>query len=442
MKKSHYIQLAFIFGILLIHNNFYMRNNDTFQPDQEILKLELQIPKKNDYSIIADHSIVNLIRNDQIPESAIISVKQSLHIVYGHTSHGSQVITGMTELPSFKENLGGSEGLYDWNDGPEEGSLDIDDYGISGDLGNPDRTTWADLTRIYLDEPSNADVNVVMWSWCGQVSDATETDIETYLDLMSSLEQDYLDVRFVYMTGHTDGSGLEGNLHLRNEQIRDYCRTNNKILYDFADIESYDLDGNYYGDKYVTDNCDYDSDGDGSRESNWALDWQDSHVEDEDWYDCSPAHSQALNGNQKAYAAWYLWVQLAGWSEIEAPVLSSITPNPSNTGKVFLNWTEITDADHYTVYKYESPIVEANNSVTNLITVENLNYTDTISESLTIYYCVVSWNSLGTSKISNCVSVSIILDDSPTKAYLIVGISLGSLALLGVGFIVYKKKKM
>jgi len=187
MRKSRFMNIFFVilfFGMLF--STFFIQNENHIN-----LKLEnqnFQIPKKSDYSIIADHSIVNLIKNDQIPESAIISAKQSLHIVYGHTSHGSQIITGMTGLPSFKESLGGTEGLYDWHDGPEDGSLDIDDGGISGDLGNPDRTTWADLTRNYLDESSNADVNVVMWSWCGQVSDATEMDIESYLNLMSSLE--------------------------------------------------------------------------------------------------------------------------------------------------------------------------------------------------------------------------------------------------------------
>jgi hypothetical protein len=30
-----------------------------------------------------------------------------------------------------------------------------------------------------------------------------------------------------------------------------------KILYDFEDIESYDPDGEYYGDLDVTDSCDY-----------------------------------------------------------------------------------------------------------------------------------------------------------------------------------------
>ncbi|MEN8126035.1 MAG: hypothetical protein ABFR32_13010, partial [Bacteroidota bacterium] len=119
---------------------------------------------------------------------------------------------------------------------------------------------------------------------------------------------------FVYMTGHLDGSGLNGNLHKRNEQIRSYCVTNNKILYDFADIETYDPDNTYFGDKIPNDNNDYDSDKNGSRDGNWAVEWQNSHTENTDWYDCSCAHSKALNCNQKAYAAWWLWASLAGWT--------------------------------------------------------------------------------------------------------------------------------
>ncbi len=148
-------------------------------------------------------------------------------------------------------------------------------------------------------------MNVIMWSWCGQ-ADGSEEDIETYLDLMSELEEDYPDVRFVYMTGHTNGTGLTGNLHLRNQQIRDYCEANEKILFDFEDIESYDPDGEYFGDKNVTDSCGYSG-------GNWAIEWQNSHTEGVDWYECSSAHSEPLNANLKAYAAWWLWARIAGW---------------------------------------------------------------------------------------------------------------------------------
>lgn len=285
-------------------------------------------PAQSQQPIIADHSIMNHVRLDEIPDSAIIEAKNSLHIAYGHTSHGSQITTGMTSLPAFKELNGGAEGLYDWHDGPLNGSLDLDDRFVDGDLGNPDRTTWAERTRIYLDHADHEEVNVVMWSWCGQASSASEEDIDTYLGLMNGLEQDYTGITFVYMTGHTDGSGLDGNLHLRNEQIREYCDANAKVLFDFADIESYDPDGNYFGDNNVTDSCNYvDANGTG----NWASEWQDAHTEDVDWYQCSAAHSEALNGNMKAYAAWWLWARIAGWSsDVESSSTSGNDNNNSN----------------------------------------------------------------------------------------------------------------
>ncbi|MCK9464150.1 MAG: hypothetical protein M0R80_31405 [Proteobacteria bacterium] len=249
-------------------------------------------------SIIIDHRCADL---DSIPQEWIEQAKSDLVIAYGHTSHGSQITTGMTGLVGFAGDL------YAWNEDGSSGALQVKDGGLgdASDLGNPNFTAWESTTRSYLD--SHPSTNVVMWSWCGQVSGVSSDDIDTYLSLMSGLEDDYPSVHFAYMTGHTDGSGLEGNLHIRNQQIRDYCIANNKVLYDFEDIESYDPDGNYFGDRYVTDSCDYDG-------GNWAVEWQDSHTEGVDWYQCSSAHSQPLNANLKAYAAWWLWTRLSGWS--------------------------------------------------------------------------------------------------------------------------------
>ena len=268
-------------------------NNDPYEPPVN--------PPVAGVSYIIDHTCTDL---GFIPQEWIAEAKDVLHIAYGHTSHGSQITTGMTGLVSFDYAPNG--GLtYEWNNGGTNGALDLRDTPFSGasDLGAPDRTAWADATRDYLD--ANPVVNVIIWSWCGQ-ADGTEAEIETYLSLMNQLEADYPDVMFVYMTGHTNGTGLDGNLHLRNRQIRDYCETNDKILYDFEDIESYDPDGVYFGDRYVTDSCDYSG-------GNWAVEWQDAHTEGVDWYNCSSAHSQPLNANLKAYAAWWLWARLAGW---------------------------------------------------------------------------------------------------------------------------------
>ena len=253
--------------------------------------------------LIIDHTTVKLA---SIPSDWIIVAKENLSIAYSHTSHGSQLTEGMSGLISFKGES------YAWNKGGANGALDLHDYAVNGDLGNPNRTAWASGTRTYL--AANPDVNVIIWSWCGQVSDASEADITTYLTLMNSLENDFPEVKFVYMTGHLDGSGLTGNLHLRNEQIRDFCRKNKKILYDFADIESYNPDGTYFGDKIPNDACEYDTNGDGSRDGNWATEWQSTHAQGVDWFNCSAAHTQPVNANQKAYAAWWLWARLAGWN--------------------------------------------------------------------------------------------------------------------------------
>lgn len=255
-------------------------------------------------AIIINHANTDI---DAIPQEWIEKAKQDLHIAYGHSSHGSQITTGMTGYAGFK----GSG--YAFNDGGSGGALDLRDKPFSGayDLGDPNRTAWAAATRNYLDQ--HPEVNVVMWSWCGQ-ADTTSENINLYLTGMEALEKDYPDVDFVYMTGHLQGTGLQGNLHLRNEQIRKFTRENGKILYDFEDIESYDPDGTYFGDKNPDDACNYDSNGDGTKDANWARAWQNSHTEGVDWYDCQASHTEPLNANLKAYAAWWLWAKLAGWN--------------------------------------------------------------------------------------------------------------------------------
>jgi hypothetical protein len=246
-----------------------------------------------------------------IPERWINEAKSSLRIAYGRTSHGSQLVTGMGSLDAF---MGGS-GLYVVNSDGAGGALELHDgmegFGAS-DLGNPDRTLWEQATRECLADPGNADITVVMWSWCGQAETSDPADIELYLNLMSGLETDYPGVTFVYMTGHLTGTGADGDLNRRNEQIRKFCTDNDKWLFDFADIESYDPDGGVnYMELMANDACDYDANGDGIRESNWATAWQNAHPVE--WYDCESQHSQPLNANRKAFAAWWLFARIAGW---------------------------------------------------------------------------------------------------------------------------------
>jgi hypothetical protein len=257
-------------------------------------------------AIIADHTTTTL---NTIPAGWINIVKNSLQLSYGHTSHGSQPVEGMKVLA---ENATYGT-LYALNsDGANAaGVLSLADYTPAGDLGHNGDTAWAAATRTYLDSSggTGATRNVVIWSWCGGVSDNTVAGIDIYLNTMNQLESEYPNVTFVYMTGHLDGTGANGTLNILNNRIRAYCQANNKVLFDFADIESYNPDGAYFLDQNANDNCDY-----GNGVHNWAIEWCAGHSGSEL---CAPvaycAHSQSLSCNLKARAFWWMLARVAGW---------------------------------------------------------------------------------------------------------------------------------
>jgi len=252
-------------------------------------------------AIIADHHSVAEFYS--IPESVIQQVKTGYRIFYGHTSHGSQIMTGLTLLynedtlysrPHFKE--------------------------LSDDLGHNGDTSRAPPTRDWLND--HPDYNLVMWSWCGGCSDNTEEGINIYLNKLNQLEQDYPDVIFIYMTGHLDGTGPKGNLYARNDQIRRYCISNDKILFDFADIESYDPDGNYYQDE--SDRC------------TWCDTWCSSHL----CPTCDCAHSHCFNCYLKGKAFWWMMARISGWNSDPYRIPNIISTSP---GQNELNVSVSTD---------------------------------------------------------------------------------------------------
>lgn len=252
--------------------------------------------------VVINHSNTKL---DKVSKQTIKKCSEKLKIAYQHTSHGSQLVSGLYALSQYNEAIYKFEiSSYGFQSG-----VFFNDYGIpdAADLGHSGDISWAEATKTLLDN-SGCDRNVVMWSWCGGCSDNTNEGIDKYLNAMNELEKNYPNVVFVYMTGHLDGSGESGTLNIINERIRKFCIDNKKVLFDFADIESYSPDANTnYLKLNADDGCNYSG-------GNWAEEWLAANPDSpltqiaENCSEC--AHSNNLNCARKGIATWQMleWI--------------------------------------------------------------------------------------------------------------------------------------
>ncbi|MFA7229773.1 MAG: hypothetical protein WC071_00745 [Victivallaceae bacterium] len=278
-------------------------------------------------ALIVDHTNTRL---SYVPPEYIDKARKQFKLAFAHTDYASQIVSGMEALRRKNPVL------YNFNWSGRGDALSMFDRIPAGDLGNPDRKAWADRTRAMLNNKDN-DRNLVVWAWSDQVSNASEDEIEQYLELMSKLEKEFPKVIFIYMTGHVNGTGEQGNLHKRNEQIREYCRKNGKVLFDFADIESYDPDGKVnYNAFFVKDNGDYQK---GTAEENWVFNWIEKNPNHDLELPENVISVRPLSAALKARAFWTMLARLAGWNP--ASKLANLPIRPVKTESEYLNSPDV-----------------------------------------------------------------------------------------------------
>ena len=286
---------------------------------------------------VADYNVATEAFLRNIPEEYINYARNNLHVAYQHTSHGTHVSYGLFGLQDYKN---GDDVLFGiTNNNPTSGKLDFHDYAMAGyaaegedasDLSS-NETGFIQATRNYLDDPDNAEINVVMWSWCNIAGHDVSGN---YLPGMQTLINEYgiggskigqgpglreNSVTFIFMTGHANaGSNVgEGNPKNQAELITDFCKLNHQYCLDYYSIDSHDMLGNYWE----------DAGDDGNSEAYGGYfysDWQNAHSLGQDYFEnkSSPggsstygAHNtQHITANRKAYAMWYILACIAGYT--------------------------------------------------------------------------------------------------------------------------------
>ena len=247
--------------------------------------------------LIIDHNCENLA---QIPLEWIDNAQDSIKWHYAHTSHGGQITTGLQRIEDNDATYNIARGSS--NLPTEADALCIFDGQESDTYITPDEywetKSGMDKTRSVL--TNNPSLNVSQWSWCTQLNTYSEAQVQAYLDSISTLEAEFPNVTFVYMTGNAQATGSGGyNRYLRNEQIRQYCRDNNKVLYDFADLDAW---------------C-YNESTQEWEQNTYEYNGQNIPVEHSEFNGNESGHTTYTSCEQKGRAAWWMVSRLAGWDE-------------------------------------------------------------------------------------------------------------------------------
>jgi hypothetical protein len=272
MKKIYAVSISIYLALLLVASAAFGMTRDT--------------------PLVIDHNCTVLAA---IPPVAIQTAKDVCKWHFVRLSHGRQLTEGMSRIEDVDPFYAAI-----WPDAGGSLPYVLNTLCIYSAPYAPDgywSGTGINITRAVL--TGTPELNISAFSWCTELNTASVSYVQNYLAAMQTLENEFPNIAFVYFTGTAeDSTGYGYNRYLRNKQIRDFCVANNKVLYDFEDLDSW-----WYNPT--------------------TLQWEHSTyqyngftvpVEHPNLAGDDAEHTSYASCEQKGRATWWMMAMLSGWT--------------------------------------------------------------------------------------------------------------------------------